>query len=231
MEGSWSSTDQTFAVDIGPNVSKTDLDNRASSPCCLPSKPMGDCYGQQLFPTDWAWRRRNISTDSGISMSSSASFLGSELDNNTADEEEAWQSNTRRTRLQRRQHNDSVEEVSPHTISNDISLPSTARQVFIPSVLVDFRPVDWGSNKPQPEIPEVSPRSLDSIRDVHPAPLKVADEDRPPKRSKPNSSSESEKKHALRYACPYRKHDPRKYSMYQHKTCALSPFDSIGRTK
>ena len=34
-----------------------------------------------------------------------------------------------------------------------------------------------------------------------------------------------------RFACPFRKHDPGRYSMHSHRVCALSSWDSIARVK
>jgi hypothetical protein len=38
-------------------------------------------------------------------------------------------------------------------------------------------------------------------------------------------------KPSFRYACPFRKHNPRKYNMYHHQRCALGSFGSIARIK
>jgi hypothetical protein len=55
--------------------------------------------------------------------------------------------------------------------------------------------------------------------------------DRAPKRPKQNHPSSDSGRESPRFSCPYRKHNPRKYNMHQHKTCALSPFDSVARVK
>jgi hypothetical protein len=56
------------------------------------------------------------------------------------------------------------------------------------------------------------------------------DDEQDPKRPKWEQGSPSEDK-SLKLACPFRKHNPRKYNMYHHKTCALSSFESIARLK
>jgi hypothetical protein len=35
----------------------------------------------------------------------------------------------------------------------------------------------------------------------------------------------------IRFACPFRKHDPRMYTMYSHRNCALSGWKTIARIK
>ncbi|KAH9211724.1 hypothetical protein DL95DRAFT_411770 [Leptodontidium sp. 2 PMI_412] len=37
--------------------------------------------------------------------------------------------------------------------------------------------------------------------------------------------------HHERFACPLRKHDPKKYSIWSHRSCALSGFPTIARLK
>ena len=55
--------------------------------------------------------------------------------------------------------------------------------------------------------------------------------DRSPKRPRPDSSIILEDKISSKFACPFRKHNPRKYNIHQHKTCALSSFESVARLK
>jgi hypothetical protein len=37
--------------------------------------------------------------------------------------------------------------------------------------------------------------------------------------------------HRVRFACPFRKHNPRAYNMYTHRSCALSGWTTIARIK
>jgi hypothetical protein len=54
---------------------------------------------------------------------------------------------------------------------------------------------------------------------------------RPPKRPKSDFLSQVDGDTSLKFACPFRKHNPRKYNMHQYKSCALSSFESIARVK
>jgi hypothetical protein len=36
---------------------------------------------------------------------------------------------------------------------------------------------------------------------------------------------------AAKFACPFRKHDPGKYSIHIHRVCSLTPWDSLARLK
>jgi hypothetical protein len=49
----------------------------------------------------------------------------------------------------------------------------------------------------------------------------------PGKRSSGGKDSEE----SIKFACPFRKHDPRKYNIYSHRTCTLSHWDTISRLK
>jgi hypothetical protein len=53
---------------------------------------------------------------------------------------------------------------------------------------------------------------------------------RTPKR--PNSQSEkTPPKNGAKFACPYRKHAPHRYTIYKHRSCALSHWDTVARVK
>lgn len=53
---------------------------------------------------------------------------------------------------------------------------------------------------------------------------------RTPKR--PNSQSERPPpKNGVKFACPYRKHAPHRYTIYKHRSCALSHWDTVARVK
>jgi hypothetical protein len=56
---------------------------------------------------------------------------------------------------------------------------------------------------------------------------------RNPKRQKPNSSSTKDADKGLKFACPYRKHNPRKYyhGNRSWRSCALTPLENISRVK
>jgi hypothetical protein len=49
----------------------------------------------------------------------------------------------------------------------------------------------------------------------------------PGKRSSGGKNSEE----SIKFACPFRKHNPRKYNIYSHRTCTLSHWDTIARLK
>ncbi|KUJ19396.1 uncharacterized protein LY89DRAFT_489628 [Mollisia scopiformis] len=55
--------------------------------------------------------------------------------------------------------------------------------------------------------------------------------DRPSKRKGKEPASIDASEVALRYACPYRKHNPRKYSVQAWRRCALTPHTSVARVK
>jgi hypothetical protein len=53
---------------------------------------------------------------------------------------------------------------------------------------------------------------------------------RTPKR--PNSQSKRPlPKNGVKFACPYRKHAPHRYTIYKHRSCALSHWDTVARVK
>jgi hypothetical protein len=59
-----------------------------------------------------------------------------------------------------------------------------------------------------------------------------ADDDRrPPKRPRVSPSSEPTLQDDPKFACPYRKHNPRKYCVREWRPCALTPLDTIARVK
>jgi len=49
----------------------------------------------------------------------------------------------------------------------------------------------------------------------------------PGKRSSGGKDSEE----SIKFACPFRKHNPRKYNIYSHRTCTLSHWETIARPK
>ncbi|KAH8685816.1 hypothetical protein BGZ60DRAFT_523095 [Tricladium varicosporioides] len=55
--------------------------------------------------------------------------------------------------------------------------------------------------------------------------------DESPKRQKGKSTDLSSNDPRIKFACPFRKYNPTKYNIHQHKTCALRGFVSIHRTK
>ncbi|KAE9374964.1 hypothetical protein N431DRAFT_406034 [Stipitochalara longipes BDJ] len=52
-----------------------------------------------------------------------------------------------------------------------------------------------------------------------------------PRRQRVGLRLPSELNNPARFACPFRKHDPQKYSMYGHRVCALTGWDTIARVK
>lgn len=62
-------------------------------------------------------------------------------------------------------------------------------------------------------------------------PLSGKGNGRAPKRPKPEFLSQVDNGTLLKFACPFRKHNPRKYNVHQFQSCALSSFDSIARVK
>lgn len=55
--------------------------------------------------------------------------------------------------------------------------------------------------------------------------------DRNPKRPKNLSANSPAKSDARKFACPYRKHDARKYCVRSWRSCALTPLDTVARVK
>jgi hypothetical protein len=51
---------------------------------------------------------------------------------------------------------------------------------------------------------------------------------RPPEK---RSSGGKDSEESIKFACPFRKHNPCKYNIYSHRTCALSHWDTIARLK
>jgi hypothetical protein len=56
-------------------------------------------------------------------------------------------------------------------------------------------------------------------------------DDRSPKRSKKSPSQPRTPGKSMRFACPYRKRDPRKYCVRDWRSCALTPLDDVARVK
>jgi hypothetical protein len=70
-------------------------------------------------------------------------------------------------------------------------------------------------------------RSRDDIDDENPE----NEDTRGFKRPKLTNSSSSSMAVSMLFACPYRKHDPRKYNIHDWSTCALTPHRSVARVK
>ncbi|KAE8444956.1 hypothetical protein EG329_014083 [Mollisiaceae sp. DMI_Dod_QoI] len=56
-------------------------------------------------------------------------------------------------------------------------------------------------------------------------------EERPLKRNRDKSNLPADALEKIKYSCPYRKHNRRKYNIHTHRTCALSWFPNIARLK
>ena len=56
-------------------------------------------------------------------------------------------------------------------------------------------------------------------------------EERQPKRNRDDSNLSADASEKIRYSCPYRKHNRRKYNVHTHRTCALTGFPDIARIK
>jgi hypothetical protein len=54
---------------------------------------------------------------------------------------------------------------------------------------------------------------------------------RGPKRLRTTPSASEFSETGLKFACPYRKHDPRKYGMPNWGPCALTPLQTVARVK
>jgi hypothetical protein len=57
------------------------------------------------------------------------------------------------------------------------------------------------------------------------------DGERGPKKPRFPSTSPESLEEAAQFACPYRKHDPRKYNIRDWATCALTPHRTVARVK
>lgn len=57
------------------------------------------------------------------------------------------------------------------------------------------------------------------------------DDQRPPKRPRTSSTPLDIFNSGTKFACPYRKYDPRKYCVRNWRSCALTPLDSVARVK
>jgi hypothetical protein len=56
-------------------------------------------------------------------------------------------------------------------------------------------------------------------------------DDEKPRRQRGGPRLPSELNNPARFACPFRKHDPQKYSIYNYRVCALTSWDTIARVK
>jgi hypothetical protein len=56
-------------------------------------------------------------------------------------------------------------------------------------------------------------------------------EERQPKRNRDNSNLSADASEKVKYSCPYRKHNRRRYNVHTHRTCALTGFPDIARIK
>lgn len=56
-------------------------------------------------------------------------------------------------------------------------------------------------------------------------------EERQPKRNRDNSNLSADASEKIKYSCPYRKHNRRRYNVHTHRTCALTGFPDIARIK
>jgi hypothetical protein len=57
------------------------------------------------------------------------------------------------------------------------------------------------------------------------------EEGKNPKRPRKQKSVPEDRIDGAKFACPYRKHDPRKYTIRSWRVCALTPLDSVSRVK
>lgn len=55
--------------------------------------------------------------------------------------------------------------------------------------------------------------------------------DRSPKRPRKSPSPPKTPEKSTKFACPYRKRDPRKYCVRNWRSCALTPLDNVARVK
>ena len=56
-------------------------------------------------------------------------------------------------------------------------------------------------------------------------------EERQPKRNRDDSNLSADASEKIKYSCPYRKHNRKKYNVHTHRTCALTGFPDIARIK
>jgi hypothetical protein len=56
-------------------------------------------------------------------------------------------------------------------------------------------------------------------------------EERQPKRNRDDSNLPADASEKIKYSCPYRKHNRRRYNVHTHRTCALTGFPDIARIK
>jgi len=57
------------------------------------------------------------------------------------------------------------------------------------------------------------------------------EDERKGRKRRNNGSCPAERDNSLKYACPYRKHDPRKYCYRDWRSCALTAQETIARVK
>jgi hypothetical protein len=51
------------------------------------------------------------------------------------------------------------------------------------------------------------------------------------KRPRTLSNESQDPEHAVKFACPYRKHNPIKYGVSKWRSCALTPLETVARVK
>jgi hypothetical protein len=56
-------------------------------------------------------------------------------------------------------------------------------------------------------------------------------DDKKPRRQRDGPRPLSKFNNLVRFGCPFRKHDPQRYSIHSHRVCALTPWDTIARVK
>ena len=105
----------------------------------------------------------------------------------------------------------------------------------------DSRLIGCAGNTPQSSVPS-STISSPSSSSTRPSQRKRQRDDddensqndgssRRPRQPRNGQPSTSDPEETRRLACPFRKHDSRKYSVYNHRACALSHWETISRVK
>jgi hypothetical protein len=105
----------------------------------------------------------------------------------------------------------------------------------------DSRYIGCAGNTPESSAPSsaISSPNSSSVKPSQRKRRRDDDDERPPddnndrKPRQPRSGQPStlDPEENKRFACPFRKHDSRKYSVYNHRACALSHWETISRVK
>jgi hypothetical protein len=93
------------------------------------------------------------------------------------------------------------------------------------------------SRRPSRPNRNITPSNGPSLQPIQRKRQRVEDENadddnfNDPRKPRPSVCPSSSPEHTNKFACPFRKHDGRRYSVHSHRVYTLSSWDSIARVK